>query len=582
MIPPNINSYFARLIVDELIRRGIDTFCICPGSRSTPLTLAAADHPDADIHIIHDERAAAFFAVGFARAVGRAAAVITTSGTAVANLFPAVVEAFHARIPLVTLTADRPGELQDCGAHQTINQELIFGEYAPESITIPAPGDDSDPYTVLDALSYALNSGRAAPIQINCRFREPLAPVEESYDYKLLSRRAERWHQDHPNGPPVKDITDFGPALDDMANIVTGASRRLLVAGPEVPWRASGSIRRLSAAMAAPICADILSACRGDPGGHIMTHFDLYLDSSYAATSLSPEVVIHIGGLPVSGRLQQFLRDNTGCGYIKIQDHDRTNDPDRLETLRIRGEIDTLIDGLVSRVNKRADNRYLERWKKAEEVCSGVLGEYFEGGKLTESSAAYFLGGLLSNRDALYLGNSMPVRDAESFAGDLPGVVVGCNRGVSGIDGTVSSACGFAAGSGRPTTVVSGDLALLHDLNSLAVASQSEVPVIIIVVNNDGGGIFHFLPIARYETHFEKYFAAPHGLRFENAAALFDLPYFQPGSISDFRDAHRRARNGDRSALIELVSDRRENAREHNAIRSRVHHLLSKSGTAGR
>jgi len=578
MIPSNINGFYAELIVDALVRRGANILCVSPGSRSAPLTLAAAEHPDTDIRIIHDERASAYFAVGFARACGRPAAVITTSGTAVANLFPAVVEAYQSRLPLALLTADRPEELQQCGANQTIDQEHIFGDYTAESVTLPVPDCDSDPYTTLDAIAFALDTGGTLPVQINCRFREPLAPSDEPYDFKWLCRRVDKWYLDHPYSAASDEKTDVDSEIETVAQIINEASRCLIVAGPEISWRISRHAMALARRLGAPVCADVLSNYRGDDQRHVVHGYDLSLDSN-AAAKLNPDVVIHVGGLPTSRRLQEFIK-YSGCReYIKFQEHDRTVDPDRFETRRIIAPINISLAALLPLLEKRNDARYLEKWRHIERICLDELNTYFENGELTEASLMHTLGDLLSDEDALFLGNSMPVRDADTFLGSISGgTIVGCNRGVSGIDGTVASACGFACGGGHPTTLVLGDIALLHDLNSLAVAARSEAQVIIVVVNNNGGGIFHFLPIAQYERHFETCFGTPHGLRFDQAARMFGLPYYCPSSISEFRDRFRSIRDNHESAILEIVSDRRKNKREHDYLRNRIHQLLDTKG----
>jgi 2-succinyl-5-enolpyruvyl-6-hydroxy-3-cyclohexene-1-carboxylate synthase len=540
--------------------------------------MAAADHPETDLMVNIDERASAFHAVGFARATGRAAAVICTSGTAVADYLPAIIEAYQSRLPIVVLTADRPEELQDCGANQTINQVKIFGKYAVADMAIPAPSENSDSFEFLEKLDCLLNKTFAlqGPVHINFRFREPLAPTEKSYDHERLTARMNEWYQQAEANNTRKISPVDGQTVEEIAALINTKKNGLIIAGPEVPHRASRMIRELSEKLQWPVAADILSQCRHTANGNHQAYYDLFLDIDKTIEDLRPDIIMHIGGLPTSRRLMQFLLKHKGVDYIKLQDHDRTIDPDNLETKRIVCRIDEFIKVLMSRIDRPPGMEYLQKWKAAEETCARFLEAYFRTDNLSESSLSYRLASLLNDGQALFLSNSMPVRDADTFTTvHSKNILIGANRGASGIDGVIASACGFAAGSGRPTALVIGDLAFIHDLNSLAMADKSKIPVVIIVINNDGGGIFHFLPIAQFSEHFEKCFTAPHGLGFEKAASLFDLPYYHPQTAGEFEaDFHKSIDNG-HSAVIEVTSDRIQNIKEHEDIRSQVKNLLS-------
>jgi len=573
MMPPNVNLFYAGVVIDALARRGVKLFCISPGSRSAPLTLAAADRGDIDRKVFHDERGSAFFAAGYARASGLPAAVICTSGTAVANLFPAVVEAYQSSIPLVLLTADRPEELQNVGANQTIDQKKFFGIYSPGYLTIPAPGDDTGPADILARLDAAFAASDNLPVHINCRFREPLAPIQQTYGYQRLQAEVDRWYGTHGErdrrAPAVPDDAD----LQAVASIINQAQECIVIAGPQVPCRQSRMISALGKKLNCPVVSDILSGGGGTEGAASIRHYDLYLDLPDLARTLIPDLIIHVGGLPTSKRLNQFLSDLKRTEYIKLQDHNRTIDPDRLETRRVTCSPDEFIGRLLPLLREGKTGEYLNRWRETEERTIAFLNDHFQGVSLSECALMYHLGGMLSGGDGLFLSSSMPVRDADAFL-RADNVVIGANRGANGIDGTIASACGFAHGGRRPVTAVMGDMAFIHDLNSLAVAARSEYPVMVIVINNDGGGIFHFLPVAQFPEHFDAYFAAGHGLRFEHAAALFDLPYDCPSTVSEFQDSYHRARRRGRSAVIEVRSDRRQNLAEHENIRTGLSRYL--------
>ena len=576
MTAPNINIFWADMLIDELIRRGVSVFCLSPGSRSTPLTLAVADHPGAQARVRLDERGSAFYAVGYARATGRAAAVICTSGTAAANMFPAVIEAYQSRLPLIILTADRPEELQECGANQTINQKNIFGRYVVAGMTIEAPSDKSDPFAVLHELNETFKVASAtAPVHINFRFREPLAPVDAAYDHDRMQSRLNQWRVENHESQDDHPLSESENSTDEIVSLIDGKEKGLIIAGPEMPFRAARLIDRLSEKLKWPIAADILSQHRFSATGHIMAYYDLYLDIESIATDLRPEVVLHLGGLPSSKYLNQFLLQNKGIEYIKLQDHDRTSDPDALETKRVIGHPDRILEQVMARIAASKASGYLDYWKNVDNRCGRFLNDNLDQNNLGEPPTAFQLGRSLNDGEALFLSSSMPVRDANSLMShEARDIIVGSNRGASGIDGVIASACGFAAGSGRPTFLLIGDLAFIHDLNSLAIARESAVPVIIIVINNNRGGIFHFLPVAGLTPHFEKYFATPHGLSFEKAAALFDLAYHNPKTPTDFVDCLGRIRHKNRSAVIEITVDRVKNCEEHENLRTRVRNEL--------
>ncbi|MDD4050409.1 MAG: 2-succinyl-5-enolpyruvyl-6-hydroxy-3-cyclohexene-1-carboxylic-acid synthase [candidate division Zixibacteria bacterium] len=570
MKAPNINHFMAQMVMDYLVRRGARYFSVSPGSRSAPLTIAAASHPGITTRMIVDERAAAYYAVGVARATGNPAGAICTSGTAVANLFPATAEAYQSRLPLILLTADRPEELQDCGANQTIDQQGILGRYAT-SVTIPAPGLATNIAEVLDALDRVMAGISESPVHINMQFREPLAPVEETYDHDALTAEAAGWHKAHRINPSPENHDDSARSIEEIIPLIKRSRRGLIVAGPELPFRVSEAIGRLAERLGWPMVCDILSQQRGKTGGNRCCAYDLYVNAPDWAGLLSADMILHFGGLPTSKRFNQFLAQHKGIPYIKIQDHTRTIDPGYLETKRIIASVGQCVESLIAHLEPSGNNDYLSSWLTADRKAAEVLTRCFDNDSLAEPSAAFHIGRLISGGAALYLSNSMPVRDADSFMNfENRDIMVGCNRGASGIDGVLASACGFAAGNGRRTMLLIGDLALLHDLNSLAIAAEASVPVIIIVINNHGGGIFDFLPIAQFPDWLEKCFTVSHRLAFNEAAGMFGLSYHKASSVTELIAACQAACETQKSSIMEIITDRKTNVGEHERIRSTV------------
>ncbi len=559
---PHPNRLWADLLVEELVRCGVGLFCLAPGSRSTPLVQAVAANPEAR-HLMHfDERGTAFAALGYARATGRPAAWVTTSGTAVANGLPAVVEASVDGVPLVLLTADRPPELRDTDANQTIPQPSVFGEYVRWRFDLPAPTDEIAPAFVLTTADQAVHRalGRPrGPVHLNCMFREPLA-AEATDDERLAAWRA--------SGEPytryvMPDAVDRA-AVADLAVRLRGIERGLVVAG-RLRTRGEGDAAvRLAGALGWPLLPDVGSQVRFEDSDAACSFYDQALGSAAFREGFAPEAVIHLGGRVTSKRLGRLLADARPGPVVVVRDDPFRFDPDHLVTDRIVANVVQFCETMVEAMGEAGPEAsgWLGAWRAASAAVAGVLDTHFqESDAITEPAVAR-----LAARRAgagLVLAASMPVRDADAFAalGESAPLVTS-NRGASGIDGTVATAAGFARGLDAPVTLLIGDLALLHDLNSLALLRDGP-PVIVVAVNNDGGGIFHFLPIAEHAGVFEPYFGTPHGLGFEHAAHMFGLAYHRPETLAGLDAALGEARSSGRSALVEVRTERVANRALH-------------------
>lgn len=575
MISHNINIFVAKLIVDFLVKHHVKLFCISPGSRSTPLAVAAFDHAWVETKLFYDERAAAYFALSHSRGSGQPAALICTSGTAAANYFPGVIESFQSLLPIAILTADRPDELQNCGANQTIDQSGIFGAFVASSVLFEAPDGNFDPSDMLGRLDASFTEF-TRPVHVNCRFREPLAEPVAGFDASSYDRVVENWYSRWPSNstetPTKKSLVSFDQAVD----LINHFKRGLIICGPANPTEHMGPIVALAEHLNWPIVRDVLSSLQSSKNDHVLNLHDLHLDQN---DSVRPDIIIHVGLLPTSRRLNQFLLAHRSVPYIKIQNHSRTIDPDRLEALRLVGAVDVTISSLQKNSDKKSKTAWLDLWLKRERATAASLTVYFEKHNCIEAALAFSLPDLLRDGEALFLSNSMPVRDADSFAQiSNKDIIVGANRGVSGIDGIIASACGFALGCQRPTTLIVGDLAFLHDMNSLLIAARSNYPIRIIVINNDGGGIFHFLPVAELNEHFEPLFGTPHGMIFENAAAQFGLPYRVTDSVLRFREDFAELCQQGGSFVIEIKSDRTNNHNSHLTIRRMIAKIISELG----
>jgi 2-succinyl-5-enolpyruvyl-6-hydroxy-3-cyclohexene-1-carboxylate synthase len=576
---PRANRLWAYLIVEELLRCGVGFFCLAPGSRSTPLVAALAANEKARSLIHFDERGTAFAALGHARATGRPAAWITTSGTAVANGLPAVVEAATDGVPMVLLTADRPPELRQTGANQTIDQPDIFGDYVRWRFDLPAPDRGIDPAMVLttvDQAAYRAGRTPQGPVHLNLMFREPLLP--DPGDAPVLSGPSS-WVQ---GDEPYTRYAATKPTVDEMEiyrlwETLRPVKHGLVVAGRLASRKQGEAVLRLADTLGWPLLPDIGSQVRLGVEG-LAAHYDALLAGDSFAGSRAPEAVVHVGGRALSKRLEQFLAQSRPDPYVVVRENPFRLDPAHSVTHSVETNVLDFCSALVRAATEdppAMDSSWTAGWREASEEAARHL-DGISSGEPNEPLVARVLSRDVPPDHGLVVASSMPVRDLDTYAvTDGPPVPVAANRGASGIDGTVATAAGFARGLGQPVTLLIGDLAMLHDLNSLAMLR--DVHVIVVVLNNDGGGIFSFLPVARHEEFFEPYFGTPQGVGFEPAAKMFGLAYEQPGTTEEFVEAYGSACARGSSTLIEIETDRQENVALHRRLLEEVADRIEKA-----
>jgi 2-succinyl-5-enolpyruvyl-6-hydroxy-3-cyclohexene-1-carboxylate synthase len=574
MRAPNRNTAWASAFVDELARAGLRHACIAPGSRSTPLVLALAAEERIRCFVHVDERSAAFFALGIGKATGAPAAVVTTSGTATANLLPAAMEADASRAPLLLLTADRPARLHGTDANQTVDQSHLFGSRVRLFHQVAAPEASDRGLRYVRALAgRALGAALgppAGPVHLDFPFDKPLEPTVVPGD--VPGDLAERWPLaagGRGEGRPFTAVT--GPALapaeddlEELAGRLTGGRRTLLVCGPAsgAPEadRLGRAALRLAAAGDWPLLADPLSGARFAPGAATgaLGAYDLFLRSAELRRLLRPDVVLRLGPTPTSAALAAYLEEHADREQLVVDAGPSWADHVAVASGLLRADPAVVAARLADAVaGASPEPGWAESWRAAETAAreaaraeiAEVGGEAFEGDVLAAVADA------LPDEACLFVGSSMPVRDLDAFGlpRDRRLVVLG-NRGASGIDGSVSTALGAAAtrsGGGAPTVAVLGDLALYHDMNGLLAVRKAGVDIVLIVIHNDGGGIFHMLPVREYEPAFTPYFATPHGLDFGHAASMYGLTYREVGPGRAEEDGGG-SRGGDRSPVGEL------------------------------
>lgn len=568
-----------RAFVEELVRAGVREAVVCPGSRSAPLALALRQHAGIRVWPHLDERAAAYFALGAARAGGRPTLVLGTSGTAAVNFGPAVVEAREGRVPLIVATADRPPELRDRGAPQTIDQVHLYGRFAKWYTELPVP----EPSPLLErhlrgvvgrAVAIATEAP-AGPVHVNLPFREPLVPAG--------SLESGAGADELPYVETVAGRRAIGSAdLTRLAARLAAARRGLIVCGPMDLADAPEAIARLAVASGFPILADALSNLRigGHDRSHVVARYDAILDSARCRLALEPDLIVRFGSTPTSRSLSALLSDQPARQLV-VDDGGWSEAALRSVTM-VHAEPVALASGLAEALAairpEPTRSSWLGSWLAAERAADAAirdwlstLAEPFEGSVFAE------LESVLPHGTLLVAGSSMPVRDMDAF---LPAGAesVRClaNRGANGIDGVISAALGAAATQAGPVVAVVGDLSFIHDLNALVAAPPRGVSATIVLVNNDGGGIFSFLPQASADRpevglpgHFEELFGTPHGVEFEPLVSALGAEHrrVSPGEIGP-AVADSLARPG--VQVLELRTHRARNVELHRAVAAAV------------
>ncbi|WP_429219243.1 2-succinyl-5-enolpyruvyl-6-hydroxy-3-cyclohexene-1-carboxylic-acid synthase [Aeromonas veronii] len=530
------NHVWSSLLLEELFRLGVRDIALAPGSRSAPLTMAAAAHQGFRRHLHFDERGLGFMALGLAKGSNRPVAVIMTSGTAVANLWPAVAEAQLTGVPLIILSADRPHELIDNGANQAIDQQGIFGRYPVYQQNLPSPTPTIPAAFVLSSVDQALAKQVLTPgvVHFNCMYPEPLYPGEHYQDFSdylaplgdwLCSRKPwSPWQQSEPTCLPQAEWESFRQ------------QRGIVVAGRITDPKQAQNAAALAEQLGWPLLADLQSQIRFDSRNLI--HMDLALnDPEFVAELGRAEVLLQFGARLVSKRLGQFIKHHSWQDYWLVDPQPARLDPD----YRLRNRLLCSASAFAAAhpVTTQAPWHTLAELQHNASQQIAAACEHF-----SELGVCHRLNRLIEGQ--LFVGNSMPARlmDMLGETGKGPSRVM-TNRGASGIDGLIATAYGFAQSieqdSDEPTTLLLGDLSALHDLNSLALLSKASRPLVVILLNNDGGSIFRMLPVPTEGELLESYYRLPHGLSFEHAAAMFGLAYRAPTTLLEFEQDYRAA-----------------------------------------
>ncbi|MGB7589150.1 MAG: 2-succinyl-5-enolpyruvyl-6-hydroxy-3-cyclohexene-1-carboxylic-acid synthase [Solirubrobacterales bacterium] len=575
----NANTALASAFAEELARCGLRHAVVSPGSRSTPLAVALWRQPEIDVTVIVDERSAAFFALGAAQAGGAPVAILCTSGTAAANFHPAVCEADHSALPLLVLTADRPPELRGIGAGQAIDQLRLYGSSVRWFCEVGTHVADNDGLlhyrsTACRAFAAARGEPRPGPVHLNLPLREPLAPLPEAgavtaTDPLALEGRDSR---------PLTAVTPFDAEpsaflLEEVTKHIDEAISGVIIAGRQLDPELREPLAHLARVAGFPILAEPTSQIRCGPHdrSRVVTAYDLLLRDERFSTRVVPDLVLRFGEMPTSKPLRAWL-SGSGADQIVVDPLASWHEPSRRAAALLRADPTELAAGWAARLEEEREPP--AAWQDAEAAARAALEEELaKSDTVTEPGLQLALGAAYGDDEIVYTASSMPIRDQEAFLpSDATDALFLCNRGANGIDGLISSGIGAAHATGRATTIVTGDLGLLHDIGGLAAMRDVTAPVRIVVIDNGGGGIFHFLPqeSALDAREFEALLATPRSFDAAKAADLFELPHRRIETLDELPDAL-----ADGSCLLEVRVDRKANVELHQRLAAAVATAIS-------
>ncbi len=625
---PYLNSLWAFLIIEEFVRLGNHNICISPGSRNTPLATAAALHPKIASTVHYDERGTAFYAIGQAKGTQKASVVISTSGSAVANIMPAIVEAAMDRIPLIIITADRPPELRNTGANQTIDQVKFFSDYVLWQFDLPCPTLDILPETVLGIIDQAVFRSEnitKGVVHINCMFREPFLPeslvltknrrsfsIQQFVQNSNMSLNSEiinksvvdihshikkdvlldyttsidSWlHTTPPKTDYLVSTNSTSNLTDEFESLITSMSKTangLLILGNVCSRINPNILMNFLKKLKWPIFVDINSGLRqGYTSRYLVHYYDQLLYDPRQLDSFSPDLIFQIGHHVISRRLLNFLNQCQPENYVILTDSHCRIDPNHHVSKQIVTNVSECLKRVVTKIKNSQKSPIVESINHKSNQIDQFLTREFELNKpITEPGIVRHLSKIIPANTGLFVGSSMAIRYMDMFSAPSGNATrISSNRGASGIDGSIATAAGFASMINKPMTVLIGDLTLLHDMNSLILIKSHIHPFVIVVLNNDGGGIFSMLPIAKHfeNKNLEQHFSSTHGLKFDKAAAMFGFNYESPSSLKSFLSIYTQAIKQSVPTIIEISSNRSENAKYLDKIKNQITHCTIKT-----
>ncbi|MEO4051826.1 2-succinyl-5-enolpyruvyl-6-hydroxy-3-cyclohexene-1-carboxylic-acid synthase [Solibacillus sp. CAU 1738] len=560
-------SNYVYTIVAALLQNGVEDVVVSPGSRSTPLAYAFASTKEFTMYRQIDERAAAFYALGIAKAKAQPVVLLCTSGTAAANYYPAIVEAKYARVPLIIITADRPHELREVGAPQTINQIRLYGEHVKWSAEFPIPDEAPQTLPFIErhtARAVAIaTTAPYGPVHINVPFREPL--LIEFSDLPEVSFKGEF----------IQDNTPSLAARELLQQVINNTKKGFIVIG-ELPLGTDLSyLWSFVRVCQWPVLVESLSNMRGsvpkDCLPYIVSTYDAILKNADFKQAVAADTVIRFGAQPVSKFLTIFITETMPEHYIVLDEDAMFRDSSNMSTHFIQGMPGAWLTELA--LNTQTED-YTALWQQAEQLAVQQIQAYDQHAS-DEGALVQKMLELVPDGSDVFVSSSMPIRDIDTFLNATEkDIRIFANRGANGIDGVTSTALGFSAVHARLTYLLIGDLAFLHDANAFVASRYQETDLTVIVMNNDGGGIFSYLPQSTVEAHYEDLFGTPTALTFEQLGAMYDVQYDKIIGVEAFIKALQTDKQKP-IRLLEVMTDRAENLTSHRELWQRINQELS-------
>jgi len=558
----NINLLWSSIFIEELIRHEITEFCIAPGSRSTPLTLAIANHKKANTHIHFDERGLGFLALGLTQESQKPVVVVTTSGSAVANLYPAVVEARQSGLPLIIISADRPAELLNCGANQAIEQHRIFANYPIFFTQIVQPTTEIKANYLLTTIDHGLNLQRQqpAPIHFNIAFAEPLYPTSNTFDYHDYLSSLKNWQTTNTPFTQYNRCRTF----NDSSSSALNNKRVVVIIGKMKFQNDAQSVAQFCKENNIALLSDIQSSQSGVTNN--LSYYDLLLvNEDFKKLLHQADLIVQFGEQLISKRLSNFIADFNGELQL-VNESEIRIDPNHRLDIRFNNSPTEWIasQNLSSSSINESWHKLLRR--KHDQLCEQIIKPFIKSLPFSEMTVIKQLDTLLIQGAPFFIGNSMPIRIADMVMTANQASIFS-NRGASGIDGLLASAIGVAKSSRSITTLLIGDCSFLYDLNSLALLKQLDTPFIIVLINNDGGAIFNLLPVPQKDK--ENFYQLPHGLNFKASCEQFAIDYHNPNQLSDFKETYNKCLQG-KPALIEITLPNQQSAIQIERLKEQI------------
>lgn len=569
----NRNILWAKKIVDYFYDCGVRDVCISPGSRNTPMTLAFAANSKIKKHVIIDERSSAFFALGLSKKQKSITAVLTTSGTAVAELYPAIIEAYFEKLPLIILTADRPDYLRNSGANQTINQDNIFQNHIRAFVDLGLPNVTLKSFenlrTKIDNVLSVFSSQNKGPVHFNIQFEKPFEPskstdsIEESFLEKIDSFF--NCQKLNKNLNPYNSEKTF-------LKILSGAKKILIISGHQCEETERRYLPLIASNLNAPIFSGILSPLRTSKSKYVIKNASSFLRQEKIKREIEPDLILQFGFTSISNSMLDFIAQ-TNAIKASINPFNERYDPSLTTKITIKSTAEEFYKFLNKNNFKNTDKHYLQFVKKIDSLSQLLKVEFIQKQDIRFEWKVYKeMLGILSPKTNLMISNSLPIRDLDYIFDEVKNVNIFSNRGASGIDGIISTAAGIFESTKLPTYLIIGDLAFLYDLNALQLLREKNIPLKIISINNNGGGIFELLPIAKEKIEFVKYFKTPINMSFGNIVKSFGGKYFSPKNISEFKRNFKSMALTNKFSVMEL----KINSKKSSELRKQFWNQLSK------